>query len=439
MIKAITLKLRTDPAACLAFAWLTIAIALQVDNGHYQPIALGLMLLGTGLVLIAAQGRLDHEQVSMPQMTERPLLPIILFVALIVGLTRPPGNYMHGSWYSTLYAMTTAAYAIPVGLVAFAPKRFGWLAQPVFIGGLILGFSMRILMPIASPTPIIDVFTMFQESAQHLLAGQNPYDTQVSDVYGGHANFGYKIFGYAYLPANLYFQTAAYALFGDIRYANIAAEALAVWALLKLDLQRTRARWLALMLLFMPRGLYTIELAWTEPLLVGMYGVIAVLAAEKPGSRRLAVVYGLMLSLKQYLIFFMLHGLLLERRWKRIMLAALVGLATIIPFLLLDAHNFFRYGLLFQLTTAFRSDGLTISSAFYQLSGMTVGKSISALVGFVVAIVTFIKYQPLGAEGWRWMTLVTSLFIFLFGSQAFCNYYYWIEAMLLFVLAGIPD
>ena len=99
------------------------------------------------------------------------------------------------------------------------------------VGGVTAAIMLRLWLPMASPAPIIDVFVQFQESAQNLVNGLNPYKVQVSDVYRGTENFGYTVFGYSYLPANLYLQTLGYALFGDIRYSYVAAELVAAASL----------------------------------------------------------------------------------------------------------------------------------------------------------------------------------------------------------------
>ena len=340
------------------------------------------------------------------------------------------------SWYTPLFAALTAGLALAVALILFRPESFGSHARAVFIAGVIIGLGLRLLMPLASPAPVIDVFVVLQESAQHLLAGQNPYTTAVSDVYAGQQNYGYQLFGYVYLPANLYFQTLSYALTGDVRYIHVVAEALAIWALYRISPDRARGQWLVLLFLFMPRGLFLIEQAWIDPLIVGAYGMVSWLAERQPGSRWLAASYGLMLSFKQYLLFFALHGLMLERRPARLLLAAGVGLATIVPFLIADPQSLYTYGFVWQLNTGFRSDGLTLVAALYAMTGLTVGKGFSALVGAVVAVPTFYWFRNLGTEGWRWASLLTTITIFIFGGQAFMNYYYWVEVLILFLIAS---
>ena len=350
--------------------------------------------------------------------------------AVIAGWLAPWGGLEH------LTLERKAVYRFH-GLVAQA-----WRSGRVFLAGVSAAIMLRVWLPMASPAPIIDVFVQFQESAQNLLHGLNPYRVQVSDVYRGTENFGYTVFGYSYLPANLYLQTLGYALFGDIRYSYIAAELVAAASLYAAARRRGEeaiGRWLVLLFFFHPRGLFALEQAWTEPLIVGAYATVDWLAARRPGqpgSGALAAAYGAMLSLKQYLLYFILHGLILERRPRRLLIAALVAAATVVPFAIADRESLIRGGILFQLKTTFRPDGLTLSAALYSWTGLTVGKSAAAVVGLLVGGLTFVRFRPLGAEGWRFATVITTVAMFLVGSQAFCNYYYLVSAMLLFTLAG---
>jgi hypothetical protein len=142
-----------------------------------------------------------------------------------------------------------------------------------------------------------------------------------------------------------------------------------------------------------------------------------------------------MLSLKQYLVYFVLHLFMIERRGKALAVAAATGFLTIVPFLVWDPVSFYTYGVRFQLATTFRPDGLTIVSLFHRLFGLTAGKWLAALVGLGVALYTYRRFLPLGLLGYLLAVTLTTFSIFLFGSQAFCNYYYLVSVLCLFVLA----
>ena len=323
------------------------------------------------------------------------------------------------------------------GPPSFAVSRDRQVWRAVFVAGVMAGFGLRIWMLRVSPAPVIDVFVEFQESAQHLLAGLNPYTVPVSDVYRGTQDYGYRLLGYAYLPANLYLQTLAYSLAGDFRYACIAAEAIVAFALYRVAGPGRRVAMLAVLLfLFHPRGLLVIEQGWTEPFIAGAFALFLWLRARRPESLGAAAAYGYMLSLKQYLVYFVLHLFMIERRGKALAVAAVTGILTCVPFLVWDPSSFLTYAVKFQLETPFRPDGLTVVSLLYRLFGFTAGKWLAGLVGLAVALYTYRRFLRLGLLGYLFAVTLTTFSIFLFGSQAFCNYYYLVSVLCLFLFAA---
>jgi len=438
-------ELSRDPVSLLVLSYFFLAVALQAGNGHYNLAALILTLSSFVLLVAGARRRLattaSFGASAEPSPARQMILPVVLVACVIAGLLRLPLRDLRGSLtFEIFYVVLSGAMGLLVLWAAL--RRDGELSRRIFAYGVLAGFLLRILVPVFSPSPAIDVYAMFQESAQHLLQGLNPYQTPVSDVYRGTESFGYTVFGYAYPPANLYFQTLGYIIFRDIRSIYILMEALACAGLFAVARRRRGirfARYAVLLFLFHPRGLFIIEEAWTEPLIVGLYAICDYLASRSPGSRRLAAAYGLLLSLKQYLLYFVLSGLLLERRLRRLALAAVVAFATVLPFLLWDRASFIQYGLLFLLRTKFRPDGLTVLSALHALTGFEAGKWISLAMGLAVGVYTTFRFRRLGLEGWRWVNALTTFSIFLVGSQAFANHYYFIGAMILFAAAGTGE
>jgi hypothetical protein len=143
-----------------------------------------------------------------------------------------------------------------------------------------------------------------------------------------------------------------------------------------------------------------------------------------------------MLSLKQYLVYFVLHLFMIERRSRALAVAAVAGFLTIVPFLVWDPPNFVTYAVRFQLETPFRQDGLTVISLFHRLFGFTAGKWLAGLVGLGVGVFAYYRFLPLGLVGYLFAVTLTTFSIFLFGSQAFCNYYYLVSVLCLFLFAA---
>lgn len=412
-----------------------MAISVASDHGHYSPRAVFWACSSAGLLATAARLYLKRAPVPAAIAADK-LLGGALVVLLLVGLLDAPGVYLHGAVYGRAYAAIQLGLALAVIMGFFLPRPNDHLRGVIFGVGVALGFGLRVGIVLASPSPHIDVFTQFQESSAHLLHGLNPFQTPVSEPPGS-ANFGYHVTGYAYPPANLYGQTVFYFLFGDIRYAHIAFELLAVGSLYAIvpRVQRAAGQLLGLLFLFHPRGFFVIEQAWNEPLLVGCAGVFLWLAVKRPESRWVAVTLGLFLSLKQYLVFFAALFFLRPGRWRLLPLASVVVLLTWIPFLIWDASSVWENGLLFQFRTPFRPDGLTVSSVFYQWFGWAPTKWVAISVGTIMTVATHRWLGGRTLSGYVYASVLTTLAVFLWGSQAFGNYYYFLGAMLLFLIA----
>jgi hypothetical protein len=443
---------RRDSAAPVAgaFAIVAIAGALVSGNGRYTHLAIALLLAAfAGLVLLARETLRDAEPGAghSPALVESDgaesagrtwerVLAIALLLFLALGLTTRPGESVRGPYYRAVLAVVSLALggAVWAAFLRRESRPVGWRA--FFFAGALAGFGLRLWMLRVSPAPVIDVFVEFQESARHLLAGLNPYTVPVSDVYQGTQDYGYRLLGYAYLPANLYLQTAAYALTGDFRYGCIAAEAVVALALYRVAGPGRRVAMLAVLLfVFHPRGLFVIEQGWTEPFIAGAFALFLWLRERRPASLGPAAAYGYMLSLKQYLVYFVLHLFMIERRGKALAIAAVTGALTCVPFLVWDPPSFLTYAVKFQLETPFRPDGLTVVSLLHRLLGLTAGKWLAGLVGLCVAAFTYRRFQPLGLVGYLLSVTLTTFSIFLFGSQAFCNYYYLVSVLCLFLFA----
>lgn len=421
-------------ATALLVAFAALALGVAFDDGHYSGRAIFLVSVGAAALVFATRQRLPDNRDAHAL---APQLALVLVLLLVVGACHVPGAYLQSATYQPIYVgvQLTLAVAILVNLRRPDPRGRG--QQTIFAAAVVLGFGLRLGMVSASPAPIIDVFNQFQESAQHWLQGLNPYLTPVSDPYEGRINFGYQVTGYAYPPANLYLHTLAYLAGGDIRYGYIACEALAMVCLHALVPARERAaaRWLVLLFLFQPRGLFVIEQAWTEPFLVGAGGAFLWLAARRPESRWAAVVFGIFLSLKQYLVFFAALFLAPRAHWRWLGVVTAVVAATWLPFLLWDFDSAINNGLLFQFRTGFRSGGLTLSSVFYRWFGWESTKWVAIGLGAITLAFAYRKLNHRGLGGQLHGSVLATLAAFLAGSQAFCNYYYFLGAMILFLLA----
>lgn len=421
--------------ACLLLAYVAMALGVAWDHGHFAWRALVAVTAGFVALALAARSR----AAGAPRWPVERLMAAALVLLLVQGSFDAPGYHLARAGFRPVFVAVQLALAAAVALAWALPRAESRWRTGVLAAGLAAGFGLRVGIVWASPAPAIDVFAQFQDATAHLLAGRNPYLTPVADPGGGLAeNFGYRANFFSYPPANLAPLAAARWLTGDVRHAYLAAEALAVaalWALARRRGATDAARLLPLLFLFHPRGLFEIEQAWTEPLLVG--GLAAYLWLEDTGRRptRAAVALGLWLSLKQYLFFFAALHFAQRRRWRELPLVAAAGLATWLPFLVWDAPSALANGLWFQLHTAFRPDGLTWAAAVWRGSGWEATKWVAVGAGLLVAAVAGRALRGRGLAGWLHAGLLATLAAFLGGSQAFCNYYYFLGAGVLLLLA----
>jgi uncharacterized membrane protein len=187
------------------------------------------------------------------------------------------------------------------------------------------------------------------------------------------------------------------------------------------------------LLLLMPRAVYVLDLSWTEPLLVLTFSLVMFCACRWP--KALPIALGLYLSTKQYTVLTLpLLPLLMDgpRHWRavgKLVLQAFVVVAVInVPFLIWNAHDFFRSLVVFQLLQSFRDDALSYLVFIHQLApGFPVPVWIS-LLPLVVMIPLCLRRVASSPAGFAAAVTVVHLFFFAFNKQAFCNYYYFVIA-----------
>jgi hypothetical protein len=424
----------SETAALLA-CYVTMALGVALNHGHFAWRAILLESVSAGCLVFGARQQLAGRVRSTIALEK--LLAAALVFLLVAGVFDAPGYYLKNTDYRPAYIAIQLGLALAVAASFFRTTARDQFRRGVFFAGAALGFGLRVWMVTASPQPIIDVFNQFQESSAHLLHGLNPYSTPVTDPLEGAKNFGYHVTGYSYPPSNLYAHVLSYAALGDIRYGYIAAELVAMVCLYSLVAasHKTAAQLLVLLFLFHPRGLFTIEQAWTEPFLVGSAAGFLWLAVKRPTSRWVPVVFGLFLSLKQYLVFFAALFFAAAKRWRLILPVSAVILLTWLPFLIWDSYSAVQNGLLFQFRTSFRDDGLTLASVAFRWFGWESSKWMAIAVGAATAAFTWQKFQARTIGGYLYSSLITTLAVFLSGSQAFCNYYYFLGALVLFLIA----
>lgn len=421
---------------CLVLSYVLLGWAMHKNNGMYSPEAL-VLLCGSSLFFCGAL--LVRKRKKQLLHTGLPLMGLLVFFSL--NMQSAPVLYLQLPWFERYVHAANMFFFLALPLVYVGLGNLTKLRSFLFRCAVFAAFLFRLLLPFASPAPQIDVFTITQDAAAHMLRGESPYSARLKDVYDGSTgSWGYVMEHYTYPPASLYPQLLAYDSTLDVRFALIAAEALFVcvlWRMFSSHRMRLHAELSTLLFLYHPRSLFVLEQGWNEPLLLGALSLFLVLSIQKR-SFLAAFVYGYFLALKQYLVFLFLPYFILERKWKLIAVTLLTTGATLLPFLFWDPHGLLEQGILFQLQTPFRADSLSLPSFLHPFVGHTT-KLLGMIVGLLAGAVSSFYFRRERLSGFLWAVTLTSFLLFLFGGQAFCNYYYFLGGLILLLLAHISS
>jgi hypothetical protein len=318
-----------------------------------------------------------------------------------------------------------------------------WLRWQLFWVFAVLCLILKAAVLAISPAPAIDVYTSGMRGVEYLLQGLDPYAQDYPDLYKGAAGYKPTFF---YGPGYLLWIVPGW-LLGDIRVSNLAAEILVFVALLRLRHAPDRTAgsaatgWIALIWLTFPAGLFMLEQAWVDSILLmavawmwlacrserfGLAGAIAGFALAGKQT-------GLVAVLLTLLWVFRTHG---RRHGVRALtFTTLTSLLFFAPFLLWHPSAIW-WSLVVQLSqVAPRMDALTLGAwlARYGISAGAVLGVLSLLVVVAAAVWTMRRPLPL----WRLigLSVICYFSVYLFGFQAFCNYYWFVAGLVMFSLA----
>lgn len=436
-------------------AYVLLAAALLANDGALGPLSvvpflacLGVLLdtvrrLGAATALPAAAALSVGRWAGL-------LGPLALLACL-----RPPGVFLRPGTPLWGFALLTVAI---LGLALWgvgAPRRRP--QRDAVAVAMLLGFLVAAIWVLrASPGPRIDLYTIQQLGAAHLLAGRDPYAATYPNIYTAKETLAFfgapltELRYYPYPPLSLLVTTAGFWLLGDVRVSFVALH-LVTGALLYAMVRR-RSGSLAVGLLAMhllsPRGLFVLEQSWTEPLLSACVAAWAalMLASEQPSKRAAAaqgVLLGLVFSAKQYSV--LLVPLLLFQRfrpaWSRAALFRITALGAglaalgLLPFLLWHPRDFIEDLILFQVRQPFRHDALTLPALFSFATGLRAPGAL-ALLGAAGSLGWALRRLPRQPAGLLYGAAIGCFSFFAMAKQAFCNYYSFVGVLLLLCAAA---
>jgi hypothetical protein len=426
-------------SVALTFFAVALGHAVDLKDGTYSPEALGWLTVSIGFCLV---GIISPRFPALESVCRRMLPAILAFgiadqtIYLLMRMSSDP---------QITVAFATIAF---LGLIQFFNMRR--LRLPV-MAIMVLAFFVagELAFNLHSKDPRIDVF-MFQTNASWAIThGINPYTFRYPSMYPpGTPYYGPGVVdshailtvGFPYPPLSLFMALPGYLLGQDVRYSHLAAMGLSAGLIVATRPGRIAAL-AATLLLLMPRSIYVLDLAWTEPFLVLTFSFVMFCVCRWP--KALPYALGLYFSTKQYTILTIpLLPLLIEgpRHWRtlgRILFkAGLVVAAINLPFLIWNAHEFFRALVLFQFLQGFRNDALSYLVLIHRNSPNVTLPVWISLLPLVVIIPLSLRRLASSPAGFAAAVTAVHLFFFAFNKQAFCNYYYFVIATACWSIAA---
>ena len=427
-----------------ALAAMILSQGLQISSGHFNLYALYVLTLSF-LFCVTAVARL-YFSISEEYCERLTLGVLIGGIVVQFGqlLMRFPDVNVAWVYIDYLLYLFGVAFAglLAVIIFVFRPefRRFGF---PIL---LIIHFLLGVWIIKHSPNYPIDVLVIQTDAANALLNGQNPYTLTFPDIYQGKLSYygeglsvgGRLLFGYVYPPLCVFMAIPGLLLGGDVRYSNLVCITLS-GALLAYARPSQWSFLAATFFLFMPRVFDVLLSCWTEAFVILFFSLTLLAACRMP--RLTPIAFGLLLAVKQHLFLCApLAILMIDRTQNRrkisrfFAIAVLVALAVSLPLALWNFEAFKQYAILLNFQMPFRKDSLNFSAMWAHETGVEP----SSLIGFFLLIPTYyicLRRCVATPAGFAGATALMYFVFFLFGRQAFLNYYYFIFAMMCGAIA----
>jgi hypothetical protein len=291
--------------------------------GMYSPSALRLVTSGCialGLGVVVGFRRVDRRT----GVVAAALAALVVWQGIV--LVRATNYYGTGHWLKDARFVSLSLFAIGAAAVVAPQRRWLW---PLLAVAFTVGSFFSIW---SSPRPAIDVWFLLQHASSCVVHGCNPY-TMHTPRSPGVTN------GFNYLPATAVLLEPFHAVFGDVRYGELAAIVAAALVLHRMT--RRAAIDVVPLFLCLPGLFFAVEQAWTESLLVLLL-VGALAWAEQPQEGRWAgvgagVLLGLALATKQHM-WLLLPVAAITLRLRITAVAVATGVVCILPWFLADPH-----------------------------------------------------------------------------------------------------
>lgn len=406
------------------FGW-----AITPSRGAYSEPAMTMVLFGT---LVVAWRYLAGFSTRLDEVPARVIAPVLWACCIAMAFTAYNDAeiiiYPVKFWEAGRKAQGWSLIA----LLAYLPSMLKW-SEPRWARHVRFAF-IAVCIAVAgvdtyktSPTPRIDVWTVQQQGASFLFEGKNPFvEVHAGDTGPRTAND----VPYVYPPMQLYVTSIAWKLFGDVRYAILAAALLLGFSVRAIatrfggkDLPAIVEDAPALFIWFTPKFFFILEQAWVDPVQIFWCSALLLVATlNRPWVT--AVLVGLVVGAKQTMLPYAgLIGLGLRLTWRQWVLAGSVTLATLLPWMIWDfkAWKFANFDFLSALPV--RMEALTFITWVRRKFGTEIPYALAFPAAFAVAgFAAWRGGKTLGRLAMAGVAAMTILFVF--NKWAFANYYF---------------
>lgn len=368
------------------------------------------------------------------------LTPVqLLFISSILSIV------LYGGLYQTIKSLYYLSYLL-LGInllliIKFSTPSAEKVKRKLFFFIIAIGLILRLLMIFSSPNPAIDVFDYLKKGAYAFMQGANPYSEVYTKFYASqvYAKFYADIEPnfYQYLPATLYFTLPSVLLFTDPRFTFVISEIGTAILLFKI-LKKSKQRYVyPLLILANPVSLYMIEESYTEPLLIFLLTLFALLVIKRKIGKA-SLVFGLLLGTKQYMVLVIPLFIKFFKELKQKVLFTLISLIVLVvliaPFYFWSPNDFLHDTVFLQHLFPPRYEGLTLFSLIYNFWGIEYNFYLSLILwGIPFIILLRNKKTDLGSQ--LILSSVVLFMFFFFNKWAFLNYYYLVSQCFLLGVA----
>jgi hypothetical protein len=424
-----------SPRVLLLFSCLMVMMFARAGSDH-AALRVGALLVAaasTGVALFRPMvvGDLDRlRRAELALVVSVLLAGLILTAGELTTAFADPGSPL---WLTVTSVYTILGLVGALVLVRRLP-HMKW-AFPLF---LLVHAAMAVALLRSAPTQI-DVAMFLRNGTIAVLHGHNPYSMTFPNLYPpplanlfyGHGVVinGRITYGFPYPPIALLVAIPGQ-LLGDVRYSQLIAMLVTALVLRRLASDRI-GRAAAVLGVAAPAAIPMLIGAWTEPTLVALLACL-VLALERRRYAFVAVLLGLFLVSKQYVVIAIPVIWLIGQWLRRRVIFVGVGLAAAVtlPFFLVDPAAFWKAIVQFQLIQPFRSDSVSLLVSSVNTFGWP--------PTWTYAVLPFVGGGLRTPPAFAAAVGLTLLVTILLSKQAFMNYYFLVGGAFLIAAVAWP-